>query len=354
VEPGEDARTCTELPVQSQTKHVADGALAHGASTSGEAGLVVQEAFASVHDLVHWAILLRPARRATLRQIYVTCVEHGRVKHKRGGGSRLLTSNEHWKSQVRHALYTSPRFQRDPELEDGWMISPSHMYVPKTTPVMVDASQVAEAMSVAEAFKAKLVARSPATPGPAAPASNVSSSTKPQTPMREYDMRAAAESLRSLRRDLAAISRTAGGKGWSGSSSSSDDTASGPDSGERGGVPRPLAKGARSCRSTFALREADANQPLETPALSPPRGQHAEAAAAAASAAVLGVSRASAFTPTAKRPRASSVERLPAAPGGLGANEEDASGSEGPQASARDWSRNRRKPMRPTSGRCVL
>ena len=33
-----------------------------------------------------------------------------------GKGSRLLTANEHWKSQIRHALYTSPRFKR---VDDG-------------------------------------------------------------------------------------------------------------------------------------------------------------------------------------------------------------------------------------------
>ena len=39
-----------------------------------------------------------------------------------GKGSRLLTANEHWKSQIRHALYTSPRFKR---VDDGeaWSVS---------------------------------------------------------------------------------------------------------------------------------------------------------------------------------------------------------------------------------------
>jgi len=39
-----------------------------------------------------------------------------------GKGSRLLTANEHWKSQIRHALYTSPRFKR---MDDGeaWSVS---------------------------------------------------------------------------------------------------------------------------------------------------------------------------------------------------------------------------------------
>ena len=45
-------------------------------------------------------------------QIYEACKERGRIAYKRSGGSRLITHNEHWKSQIRHALYTSDRFIR--------------------------------------------------------------------------------------------------------------------------------------------------------------------------------------------------------------------------------------------------
>ena len=45
-------------------------------------------------------------------QIYEACKERGRIAYKRSGGSRLITHNEHWKSQIRHALYTSDRFVR--------------------------------------------------------------------------------------------------------------------------------------------------------------------------------------------------------------------------------------------------
>ena len=76
----------------------------------GAAGWAEAEAFASVHDLVHYAILSQPGRRATLRQIYTTCEEKGRIAYKHGKGSRLIIANEHWKSQIRHALYTSPRW----------------------------------------------------------------------------------------------------------------------------------------------------------------------------------------------------------------------------------------------------
>jgi hypothetical protein len=45
-------------------------------------------------------------------QIYYACEERGRIAYKRSGGSRLITHNDHWKSQIRHALYTSDRFER--------------------------------------------------------------------------------------------------------------------------------------------------------------------------------------------------------------------------------------------------
>ena len=45
-------------------------------------------------------------------QIYAVCQSNGRIAYKRAGGSRLITHNEHWKSQIRHALYTGERFQR--------------------------------------------------------------------------------------------------------------------------------------------------------------------------------------------------------------------------------------------------
>jgi hypothetical protein len=40
------------------------------------------------------------------------CQTNGRIAYKRAGGSRLITANDHWKSQIRHALYTGGRFQR--------------------------------------------------------------------------------------------------------------------------------------------------------------------------------------------------------------------------------------------------
>ena len=45
-------------------------------------------------------------------QIYRACEIRGRIAYKRSGGSRLITQNDHWKSQIRHALYTSERFVR--------------------------------------------------------------------------------------------------------------------------------------------------------------------------------------------------------------------------------------------------
>jgi len=152
-QPAEIKRTSTA----SQPHQAASAAAAKGGKRHN---MIPQEAFASVHDLVHWAILAPPPRCATLRQIYVTCVERGRIAHKRGVGSRLITANEHWKSQIRHALYTSPRFTRHPTLEDGWNVSQGHMYVPTTVTVMVEEDEVKQAAAAAEVFKAKLRAKS--------------------------------------------------------------------------------------------------------------------------------------------------------------------------------------------------
>ena len=47
-----------------------------------------------------------------MAQIYRACEHSGRIAYKRSGGSRLITHNDHWKSQIRHALYTCDRFVR--------------------------------------------------------------------------------------------------------------------------------------------------------------------------------------------------------------------------------------------------
>ncbi|KAG7668254.1 hypothetical protein KSW81_002151 [Nannochloris sp. 'desiccata'] len=69
------------------------------------------EAYASVADLIHAAI------------IYEVCEEHGRIAYRRADGSRLITSNDHWKSQVRHALYTGGRFERLPSNGEYWQLT---------------------------------------------------------------------------------------------------------------------------------------------------------------------------------------------------------------------------------------
>lgn len=58
-------------------------------------------------------------------QIYEVCEEHGRIAYRRADGSRLITSNDHWKSQVRHALYTGGRFERVPSNGEYWQLSPA-------------------------------------------------------------------------------------------------------------------------------------------------------------------------------------------------------------------------------------
>ena len=80
------------------------------------------EAFLSVHDMIHAAIRGQGGT-ASLRQIYAASQARGRIIYKRAGGSRLITSNEHWKSQIRHALYTSGRFRRAPGSTDEWQMA---------------------------------------------------------------------------------------------------------------------------------------------------------------------------------------------------------------------------------------
>ncbi|XP_075264833.1 uncharacterized protein LOC142356990 isoform X2 [Convolutriloba macropyga] len=84
---------------------------------------VVQvEAFSSIHDMIHAAILQFPPH-ASLQQIYHACQRRGRIAYKRSGGSRLITHNDNWKSQIRHALYTSGRFSRVQEGQDAWQLA---------------------------------------------------------------------------------------------------------------------------------------------------------------------------------------------------------------------------------------
>ncbi len=45
-------------------------------------------------------------------QIYQACEKDGRILFRRTGGFRVIVNNEHWKSQIRHTLYTSGRFVR--------------------------------------------------------------------------------------------------------------------------------------------------------------------------------------------------------------------------------------------------
>jgi hypothetical protein len=61
-------------------------------------------------------------------QIYEICERNGRIAYRRAGGSRLITSNDHWKSQVRHALYTGGRFQRVALNSEYWQLVPAHAH----------------------------------------------------------------------------------------------------------------------------------------------------------------------------------------------------------------------------------
>ncbi|CAK0771125.1 hypothetical protein CVIRNUC_003835 [Coccomyxa viridis] len=98
------------------------------------------EAFCGVHDMIHAAILSHGSQ-ASLREIYRACEMRGRIAYKRSGGSRLITHNDHWKSQIRHALYTSDRFVRASEGADCWTVPRNYTkVVPATTMVLVRTS----------------------------------------------------------------------------------------------------------------------------------------------------------------------------------------------------------------------
>jgi hypothetical protein len=58
------------------------------------------------------------------------CEQHGRIAYRRADGSRLITSNDHWKSQVRHALYTGGRFERVPSNGEYWQLAPAFKGTP--------------------------------------------------------------------------------------------------------------------------------------------------------------------------------------------------------------------------------
>ena len=82
-------------------------------------------AFQSVHDMIQASIIANGSR-ASLRDIYKYCQQNGRILYKKRGSSRLITDNEHWKSQIRHALYTSGRFVRSVENSDNWEVANSY------------------------------------------------------------------------------------------------------------------------------------------------------------------------------------------------------------------------------------
>ncbi|GAB4823566.1 hypothetical protein N2152v2_010612 [Parachlorella kessleri] len=119
------------------------GAAAAGAAPVQASQIQVLEidAFSSVHDLIHAAILSSRGA-ASLKEVYEVCQRNGRIAYKRAGGSRLITSNEHWKSQIRHALYTSDRFQRVPGSNDLWQVTPAYgSQQPQLVKVLVRADE---------------------------------------------------------------------------------------------------------------------------------------------------------------------------------------------------------------------
>ncbi|KAI7837834.1 hypothetical protein COHA_008322 [Chlorella ohadii] len=118
-------------------------AAAHAAAAAPPPEIRVLEvdAYASVQDLIHAAILSNRGA-ASLKEIYAVCQSNGRIAYKRAGGSRLITHNEHWKSQIRHALYTGERFQRVPANPDMWQLVGAWATAPpQLTKVLVRADE---------------------------------------------------------------------------------------------------------------------------------------------------------------------------------------------------------------------
>lgn len=99
-------------------------------------------AYSSVQDLIHAAIEKNDGR-ATLRQIYSFCEKEGRIAYRRSTGSRLITSNDHWKSQVRHTLYTTGRFERCKDETEFWVVAGSYQHatpLKQSVTIVVDAN----------------------------------------------------------------------------------------------------------------------------------------------------------------------------------------------------------------------
>ena len=139
-----DARNMDERPIPTiGAAHLQQQLEQEGATTKERTnGTHTTTAFLSVHDLVHFAITTSATRSQTLREIYETCEKHGRIAHKHNRKSRVITSNGHWKSQVRHALYTSKRFTRKDAKgvqDDRWRVIPQFANEPVHTVVVDDA-----------------------------------------------------------------------------------------------------------------------------------------------------------------------------------------------------------------------
>lgn len=124
------AAACASGPGQSETSGAPPAAAVKVASRE-------VEAFCSVHDLIQAAIA-HYGSRATLREIYRFCEMRGVIAYKRTQGWRYITDKQHWKSQIRHALYTSGRFSRCTDDPDYWSVASPYAHAePQTTGLLV-------------------------------------------------------------------------------------------------------------------------------------------------------------------------------------------------------------------------
>eukprot|EP00201_Polytomella_parva_P004610 CAMPEP_0175083824 /NCGR_PEP_ID=MMETSP0052_2-20121109/27634_1 /TAXON_ID=51329 ORGANISM="Polytomella parva, Strain SAG 63-3" /NCGR_SAMPLE_ID=MMETSP0052_2 /ASSEMBLY_ACC=CAM_ASM_000194 /LENGTH=385 /DNA_ID=CAMNT_0016355391 /DNA_START=28 /DNA_END=1182 /DNA_ORIENTATION=- len=88
------------------------------------------QVYSSIQDLIQ-ACITRVGNSASLQQVYAVCQDIGYVVDCRKGGWRLIINSKHWKSQIRHTLYTSFRFQRCQEGGDLWRVAETYANAPQ-------------------------------------------------------------------------------------------------------------------------------------------------------------------------------------------------------------------------------
>eukprot|EP00976_Prorocentrum_cordatum_P055456 1119210-Prorocentrum_minimum.AAC.7 len=81
--------------------------------------------YCCAYDLISWRGGVSKKKQIRIRRcvhVFGLLLTLSFIQLTGSGGSRNITSNEHWKSQIRHALYTSARFCRAPNVRS--LVSP--------------------------------------------------------------------------------------------------------------------------------------------------------------------------------------------------------------------------------------